>query len=136
FELSGEFKTLKIWMNLKEHGIEKFGQLVEQNIQQAKYLTELIETEENLELLAPTAMNIVCFRFKKEGMDQEILNKLNEEIVLQLQERGIAVPSHTRLNGNYAIRVAITNHRTRKEDLKTFINVVKRMAKEIEATIL
>ena len=136
FELSGEFKSLKIWMSLKEHGIEKFGQLIEQNIQQAKYLTELVEKEENLELLAPTAMNIVCFRFKKEGMNQEILNKLNEEIVLQLQERGIAVPSHTRLNGNYAIRVAITNHRTKREDLKTFINEVKRMAKEIEVASL
>ncbi|WP_455142798.1 pyridoxal phosphate-dependent decarboxylase family protein, partial [Candidatus Hodarchaeum mangrovi] len=136
FELSGEFKTLKIWMTLKEHGIEKFGQLIEQNIQQAKYLTELIKKDDNLELLAPTAMNIVCFRFKKEGIDQEILNKLNEEIVLQLQEQGIAVPSHTRLNGNYAIRVSITNHRTKREDLKTFINAVKRIAKQIEATIL
>ena len=134
FELSGEFKTLKIWISLKEHGIEKFGQLVEQNIQQAKYLTDLIEKEESLELLAPTTMNIVCFRFKKEGMDQNMLNNLNEEIVLQLQEKGIAVPSHTRLNGNYAIRVAITNHRTRKEDLKSFVGAVKRMAKEIETT--
>ncbi|MFX0206537.1 MAG: pyridoxal phosphate-dependent decarboxylase family protein, partial [Candidatus Hodarchaeota archaeon] len=136
FELSGEFKTLKIWMNLKEHGIEKFGQLVEQNIQQAKYLTELIEKEESLELLAPTAMNIVCFRFKKEGMDQEMLNKLNEEIVLQLQEQGIAVPSYTRLNGNYVIRVAITNHRTKKDDIKTFVEAVKRKAIEIEGTVL
>ncbi|MFX0013443.1 MAG: pyridoxal phosphate-dependent decarboxylase family protein [Promethearchaeota archaeon] len=135
FELSGEFKTLKIWMSMKEHGIEKFGQLVEQNIQQAKHLTELIEKEDKLELLAPTAMNIVCFRFKNEEMDLEILNKLNEEIVLQLQERGIAVPSHTRLNGKYAIRVAITNHRTKKEDLRTFIKAVKRIAQELEAII-
>ncbi len=135
-ELSGEFKTLKIWMSLKEHGSEKFGRLIEQNIQQAKYLTELIENEENLELLAPTSMNIVCFRFRKEGMDQERLNKLNEEIVLQLQEQGLAVPSHTTLNGNYTIRVAITNHRTKREDLKIFVNAVKRKAEEIENTIL
>ncbi len=135
-ELSGEFKTLKIWMSLKEHGIEKFGRLIEQNIQHAKYLTELIENEENLELLAPTSMNIVCFRFRKEGMDQERLNKLNEEIVFQLQEQGLAVPSHTTLNGNYTIRVAITNHRTKREDLKIFINTVKRKAEEIEITFL
>jgi len=135
-ELSGEFKALKIWMSLKEHGLEKFGRLIEQNIQHAKYLTELIKNEENLELLAPTSMNIVCFRFKKEGMDQERLNKLNEEIVLQLQEQGLAVPSHTTLNGNYTIRVAITNHRTKREDLKIFVNTVKRKANEIENTII
>lgn len=81
-------------------------------------------------------MNIVCLIIKKEGMDLEILNKLNEEIVLQLQERGIAVPSHTRLNGNYAIRVAITNHRTKREDPKIFVNTIERIVKEIEEVIL
>ncbi|MHA2247884.1 MAG: pyridoxal phosphate-dependent decarboxylase family protein [Candidatus Hodarchaeales archaeon] len=131
FEMSDEFKTLKIWMSLKEHGIKKYGRLVEQNIQQAIYLTGLIEKEENLELLAPTSMNIVCFRHKKVGMDQEQLNKFNEEIMLQLHERGIAVPSHTILRGNFAIRVAITNHRSRTEDFDVFINAVKEIAKEI-----
>ncbi|MFX0085514.1 MAG: pyridoxal phosphate-dependent decarboxylase family protein [Candidatus Hodarchaeota archaeon] len=135
-ELSGEFKTLKIWMSLKEHGSEKFGRLIEQNIQHARYLTELIEKEEKFELLAPTSMNIVCFRYNREGIDQEQLNKLNEEIVLQLQEEGLAVPSHTTLNGNYTIRVAITNHRTKKDDLKIFFNEIKRKAEEIENTIL
>ncbi|MFX0095495.1 MAG: hypothetical protein ACFFBD_27410 [Candidatus Hodarchaeota archaeon] len=47
-ELSGEFKILKIRMSQKEHGIEKFERLIDQNIQQAKYLTELIEKEEDL----------------------------------------------------------------------------------------
>jgi glutamate/tyrosine decarboxylase-like PLP-dependent enzyme len=131
-EMSDEFKTLKIWMSLKEHGIKKYGRLIEQNIQQAKYLTRLIEKEENLELLAPTSMNIVCFRYKKVGMDQEQLNKFNEEIILQLHERGIAVPSYTTLRGEYAIRVAITNHRSRIEDFDIFINAVKEIAKEIE----
>ncbi|MFX0126177.1 MAG: pyridoxal phosphate-dependent decarboxylase family protein, partial [Candidatus Hodarchaeota archaeon] len=82
FEMSGEFKALKIWMSLKEHGMRKYGRLVEQNIQQAKYLTELIEKEEHLELLAPTSMNIVCFRYKKEGLDNEALNDFNKEILL------------------------------------------------------
>ena len=50
----------------------------------------------------------------------------------QLQERGIAIPSYTRLTDKFAIRVAITNHWIRKEDLNTLINAVKRMAKEIE----
>ena len=63
FELSRNFKALKIWMSLKEHGIEKFARLIRQNITQAKYLTDLIEQSEELELTAPTCTNIVCFRF-------------------------------------------------------------------------
>ncbi len=130
--MSDEFKTLKIWMSLKEHGIKKYGRLVEQNIQQAEYLTGLIEKEENLELLAPTSMNNVCFRYQKEGMDQEKLTRLNEEIIHQLHERGIAVPSYTILRGEFAIRVAITNHRSRSVDFDNFIHTVKEIAKEIK----
>ncbi|UCG00924.1 MAG: aminotransferase class V-fold PLP-dependent enzyme [Candidatus Heimdallarchaeota archaeon] len=129
--MSGEFKALKIWMSLKEHGIKKYGRLVEQNIQQAKYLTGLIKKEESLELLAPTSMNIVCFRYKKEGLGKEELNKFNEEILLQMHERGIAVPSHTILRGNFAIRVAITNHRSKTGDFDVLINAVKEIAQDI-----
>ena len=132
FQMSDEFKTLKIWMSLKEHGIKKYGRLVEQNIQQAKYLTELVEKEEDLELLAPTSMNIVCFRYKKEGMNQESLAKFNEEIMDQLHERGIAVPSYTILRGDFAIRVAITNHRSRLEDFDALISAVKEIANELD----
>jgi glutamate/tyrosine decarboxylase-like PLP-dependent enzyme len=133
FEMSDEFKTLKIWMSLKEQGIRKYGRLVEQNIQQAKFLTELIEKEEDLELLAPTSMNIVCFRYKKDSLDQESLNKLNEEIIFQLHERGIAVPSYTTLRGKFVIRVAITNHRSKTEDFNSFIAAVKEIASELKS---
>ncbi len=133
FEMSDEFKTLKIWMSLKEHGIRKYGRLVEQNIRQAKYLTGLIEKEENLELLAPTTMNIVCFRYKIDGYDQNRLNKLNEEIVFQIHERGIAVPSYTSLQGNFVIRVAITNHRSKMKDFERFIAAVKEIALELRS---
>jgi glutamate/tyrosine decarboxylase-like PLP-dependent enzyme len=54
FELSRNFKALKVWMSLKEHGIEKFARLIRQNLTQAKYLTDLIEQSGELELTAPT----------------------------------------------------------------------------------
>ena len=61
------FRALKVWMALKEHGIEKFGRLIDQNIAQAHYLSGLIEAEPLLELVAPTSINIVCFRYRPKG---------------------------------------------------------------------
>ena len=58
------FRALKLWMALKEHGIEKFGRLIDQNIAQAHYLTSLIEAEPLLELAVPTNINIVCYRYR------------------------------------------------------------------------
>ena len=62
FELSRGFKALKIWMSLKEQGVEKFGRLIDQNIAQGAYLTRRIQAEPALELMDPTSINIVCFR--------------------------------------------------------------------------
>jgi len=130
FELSRNFKALKVWMSLKEHGIEKFVRLIRQNLIQAKYLTDLVEQSEQLELTAPTATNIVCFRFNP-GKNDLDLEKLNKEILMRLQESGIAAPSYTRLHGNYCIRVANVNHRTITNDFDVLVNEVIKIGNQV-----
>jgi hypothetical protein len=49
------------------------------------------------------------------------LNDLNAELLLRLQETGVAVPSSTEIDGCYALRVANVNHRTRRADLDALI---------------
>jgi glutamate/tyrosine decarboxylase-like PLP-dependent enzyme len=125
-DLSRSFKALKAWMSLKTYGAEKFGRLITQNIEQARYLEQRIKTDPCLELLAPVPLNIVCFRYRAEGLDDEKLNALNLEIMLRIQESGVAVPSSTVLAGRFALRVAITNHRSRLEDFDLLLAEVKR----------
>ncbi|MGR3661989.1 MAG: pyridoxal phosphate-dependent decarboxylase family protein [Paracoccaceae bacterium] len=132
FELSRGFKALKIWMSLKENGVEKFGRLIDQNIAQAKYLTRLVEGEDVLELVAPTEINIVCFRYRGGMTDEAAIKALNTELMLRMQESGIAVPSDTTVNGKHCLRVAIANHRTRREDLDLFIAEVLRLGRVLE----
>jgi glutamate/tyrosine decarboxylase-like PLP-dependent enzyme len=123
-QLSRGFRALKIWMSLKEHGIEKYRRLIEQNVEQARYLKTLIEGAHELELLAPVPLNIVCFRYVREQMDEGQLNELNEELLIELQESGVAAPSSTLIDGKYALRVAITNHRSRLEDFDILVHKV------------
>jgi glutamate/tyrosine decarboxylase-like PLP-dependent enzyme len=123
-QLSRGFRALKVWMSLQEHGARKYGRLIEQNVAQAAYLTARIEQTPELELLAPTALNIVCFRYRAPGLDDETLNQLNQEVLLGIQEAGIAVPTGTRLRGRYAIRVANVNHRSRREDFDLLVDEV------------
>ncbi len=121
FELSRGFKALKVWMSLKEHGRDKYAQLITQNNRQATYLANIIRQKASLELVAPVSMSIVCYRFIAPQLSEDQLNQLNEEILLQLQEKGIASPSSTILNGKYCIRVCIVNHRTVNADLDVLI---------------
>jgi len=130
-QLTRGFRALKVWMALKTHGVEKIGRVIAQNIAQARYLTELVESSSNLQLMSPTALNVVCFRYVHGNRSDEALDSLNEEILIQLQESGVAVPSGTRVNSRYALRCAITNHRTRKEDLDLLVENVTQLGAEL-----
>jgi glutamate/tyrosine decarboxylase-like PLP-dependent enzyme len=130
-QLSRSFRALRAWTALKTEGTDRYGQQIEQNIQQAKYLTQLVEDRAGLELLAPTAMNIVNFRYVDESLSDAEQDDLNAEILLQLQERGIAAPSSTVLNGRFSIRVAICNHRSKRPDFEALVEAVTAIGKEI-----
>jgi glutamate/tyrosine decarboxylase-like PLP-dependent enzyme len=121
-------------MALKEHGVEKFGRLIDQNIAQGRYLNDLIESEPLLELVAPTNINIVCFRYRPEGVEEDALKALNIEIMLRLQEDGIAALSDTTVHGVHCLRVAICNHRTRHEDLELLVKEIVRLGHQISSS--
>lgn len=123
-ELSRSFRALKVWFALKQHGTRKLGLLIEQNCAQARYLQSLVSKEPELEILAPATLNILCFRYRSLDCAGRELDLLNEGIVEDLQERGIAAPSTTRIAGKLAIRVNITNHRTCNADLDLLIDAV------------
>ena len=127
-QLSRGFRALKVWMSFKTHGTNAFAQLIHQNVRQAHYLAGLVTKHPQLELLAPAPLNIVCFRFKAPGKSDAELNALNTEILLRIQESGVAIPSQTMLNGRFAIRVAVSNHRSRREDFDLLVRSVVEIA--------
>jgi len=133
-DTSRGFRALKIWMMLKEHGIEKFGRLIDQGIAQARYLTERITLEPMLELMAPTVTDVVCFRYNPGGLDEGALRVLNIEIMLCLQEAGIAAVSDTTIHGHHCLRVAICNHRTRRTDLDLLVQETLRIGGNLVVT--
>jgi glutamate/tyrosine decarboxylase-like PLP-dependent enzyme len=128
-ELSRGFRALKIWMAFKEQGSAKFGRLIAKDIALARYMAEQVGARPLLELFAPVDLNIVCFRHVAENEDAS--KALNTEIMLRLQERGLAVPSDTTVQGKHGLRCAFNNHRTQREDIDGFLVDVLQIAQEI-----
>ena len=130
-QLSRQFRALKVWMSIKEHGLDRFGRMIARNVEQAQYFGQLVENEPGMELMAPIGLDIVCFRFNPGGLEDEKLNTLNKEILMQLHEQGIAAPSYTTLDGRYCLRIAIANHRSRQEDFDLLAREVVRIGREV-----
>jgi aromatic-L-amino-acid decarboxylase len=118
-------------MSMKEQGVARIGAAIQANIDQARHLAERIEGEPRLELLAPVSLNTVCFRYAGGSVPDERLDALNQEILTELQVRGIAVPSQTILGGRFAIRVCITNHRSELSDFDALVEAVLALGAEI-----
>ena len=122
-DLSRGFRALKTWFTLKTFGTDRLGTVIARSCALAKYLETRVLADPRLELLAPVNLNIVCFRYRAG-------DAVNREIVADIQESGIAAPSGTTLDGKFAIRAAIVNHRTAEADIDALVSAVIRFGAE------
>ena len=120
-DLSRGFRALKTWFTLKVHGGDAIGATIARSCALARYLESRVRAEPALELLAPAQLNIVGFRYRAADAD-----RINAGIVADLQESGIAAPSATTINGKFAIRAALFNHRTEQRDIDAMLAAVLR----------
>ena len=130
-DLSRGFRALKTWATLKAYGMDALGAVINQTCELAKYLEERILACPELELMAAAELNIVCFRYRIEVGDRiecgdgtgaaELEDRLNKQIVIELQEAGAVAPSTTMIGGRLAIRAAIVNHRTGRAEMDLLV---------------
>ena len=134
-QLSRGFRALKVWMSMKEQGVDRIAGAIQRNIDQAQLLRGLVLANPDLELLAPVALNIVCFRYAPRDVSQAALNPLNQAILVALQSCGIAVPSQTVLQDRFAIRVCISNHRSVDADFDLLVEAVAEIGAELAGKV-
>ena len=120
-DLSRGFRALKVWMTLSTYGADRIGAVAQHTCDLAAALAKRVDREPALQRMAPTTMNIVCFRYIAAEGD---LDRLNADIAADLQEAGIAAPSTTSINGALTIRAAIVNHRTDHTDIAALVDAV------------
>ena len=103
--LGRRFRSLKLWSVIRNYGIKGMQTHIRQHMESAKALTEKINKDDRFELMAPTVINLVCFRYK--GSD-----KFNEALVQRLNNSGKLYVIHTKLNNKYTIRFSIGQTKT------------------------
>jgi len=103
--LGRRFRALKLWSVIRSYGTEGLRTKIRYHISIAARLSELISKEDDFEILAPVVINVVCFRYKPEGLQAEKLNSLNEKLNHILNDSGKIYLTHTVLNGKYTLRM-------------------------------
>jgi len=103
--LGRRFRSLKLWSVIRHYGIKGMQAHIRQHMESAKALTDKINKDDRFELMAPTVLNLVCFRYK--GSD-----KFNEALVQRLNDSGKLYLIHTKLNNKYTLRFSIGQTKT------------------------
>jgi glutamate/tyrosine decarboxylase-like PLP-dependent enzyme len=132
-ELTRGFKALKVWLSFKAHGVDAIARVIAQNVAQARAFAERVVKIPHAVLVAPVSLNIVCFRFVTPGSTGDQQDAFNKELLLRVQESGLAIISGSRIGGRYVMRVACSNHRSRWEDFEMLLDGLDRLAKELLA---
>ena len=128
FQQTRGFRALKLWMTLLHEGREGIARTVSRHNALARYLAALVDAEPRLELMAPLALSIVCFRYVPEswGTDDTRLDGLNTRIMQEIQAGGEAFLTQAVLNGRFALRANVLHYATTEEDLIALVAVVTR----------
>ena len=103
--LGRRFRSLKLWSVIRHYGIKGMQAHIRQHMESAKALTDKINKDDRFELMAPTVLNLVCFRYK--GSDE-----FNETLVQRLNDSGKLYLIHTKLNNKYTLRFSIGQTKT------------------------
>jgi len=130
-ELSRRFRALKVWLSLRYHGMEKFREAIDDDLQNAQRLVQLIEDEDKLEVLAPVPLSAVCFRYVAQRGSAEDFDALNQAILQRIVRRGKVFLSNASIQGKFSLRACFVNHRTTPDDVSQIVSEVMTVGREL-----
>jgi len=127
-QLGRRFRALKLWMVIRRFGVEGLRQRLREHCRLATELASWIDSERDLEVMAPVPFSVVCFRWYREGLSGVRLDALNRELLENVNRAGPIFLSHTELNGRFVLRVAIGNIKTSEEHVRQAWELIRREA--------
>jgi aromatic-L-amino-acid/L-tryptophan decarboxylase len=117
-QLTRSARALKLWLSLKYFGIGAFRAAIDRSLDVTAHAQDVIEATDELELLSPAMLGVVCFRRRFPTAGELETETRNAELVERLRESGEGLVSSTRIGDRYALRMCVLNHRSGEEDVE------------------
>jgi glutamate/tyrosine decarboxylase-like PLP-dependent enzyme len=132
-EMSRRARALPIWASLRAYGHDGIRAMVERHLELARRVAAQVDAAPELERLADVNLNVVCFRYRPEGVPEDRLDELNRKLAAMILEDGRVFFGTTDYAGKVAFRPAIVNWRTGEEDVDLIVAVVRELGAKLLA---
>ncbi len=132
FQLGRRFRALKLWFVFRYFGTAGIAERIDNHCRLARDLESWIDEHSSLEKMAPVNFSTVCFRVHPKDVDDETtLEKLNADILNQVNAGGEVFLSHTKLHSRYCFRIAIGNLQTTEVWVRRAFELICEAAKTL-----
>jgi glutamate/tyrosine decarboxylase-like PLP-dependent enzyme len=109
--------------------------MVERHLALARHLAERVDGAPELERLADAPLNIVCFRAHPPGVAEDQLDDFNTRLGAELRTDGRVFVGNTIYAGKVALRPAIVNWLTQREDVDLLVEVTRELVAALSSAI-
>jgi aromatic-L-amino-acid decarboxylase len=133
FEQSKRFRSLKVWMSFHHYGKKQIGEWVDKNIEQAKYLHQMVTEENIFESATEPVMSAVCIRYKAADLTKQQVSKLHYNVAARIESEGQFWFATTEMKKETWFRINPVNIHTTQQHMKELYSTLKQYCKEAEA---
>ncbi|MCK4346420.1 MAG: aminotransferase class V-fold PLP-dependent enzyme, partial [Bacteroidales bacterium] len=127
--LGRRFRALKLWFVIRSFGISGLQEKIRYHVSLAQKLHKIIENDTSFEIMAPVPLNTVCFRYRPQQIkNREEINRLNEILLTQINKTGKLYLTHTKLHGNYVIRMVTAQTNVHEDHIVRAWDIIKETA--------
>ena len=126
-QLGRRFRALKLWFVLRRYGVTAIREKYRAHVALAAEFAGWVRAEPGWAVVAPHPLSVVCFRHEPGGA-AAAADAHNMRIVDAVNATGEAFLSATKLDGRVALRLAIGNERTTRDDVRTAWDLLRAAA--------
>ncbi len=127
-QLGRRFRALKLWFVIRSYGVEGLKKMIRYHISLAQWFAGRVREAVDFELLAPVTASLICFRWNDGNTAKAELDKINRQLLANINESGEVYLTHTLLSGRYTLRMSIGQRTTAEADVEKAWKIIKAAA--------
>jgi len=130
--LGRRFRALKLWFVIRSYGVSELQAMIRNHIAWGQELAGKIKKASDFELLAPAPLNLICFRYHPNGIDDPgKLDDINRRLLETLNQTGKLYLTHTKLDGKYTLRFVASQTQVKRDDIMAAWDIIRETAREM-----
>lgn len=119
------FDAAKLWLTLRTMGADDIGAYFDASIDLARTIFDQLADYDDIEVIAPSQLSTVVFRFRPADVDEVTVGEINRRIRAELWSSGQAVVAGTTVDGRVYLKFTLLNPRTSREDLIDIVDQIR-----------